>query len=258
MTSIDSLTQQLLDLAHALGEAGRGQAILGEGNVSAAVDDDQFLVKSSGATLGALTVSGLTLTATAPVLKLLSDQPDDEAVEAALLGARRRAGDRKPSVEAAFHAWLLTLPDVNFVGHTHPAHLLGVLASKAAPVLAAERFFPDHVVCCGPDSVLVPYYDPGVTLAVAIRERVEAYRAQRGVTPRTILLENHGLIAIGETPGQVLSACLMMEKAAHVYLQGCLAGGARPMPREQVTRIASRIDEHYRQAAISGQSSPAR
>ena len=253
MTSIDSLTQSLLQLAQALGASGQGQAILGEGNVSAALSTEEFLVKSSGATLGSLTSTGLTLTAMPPVLELLDDQPDDEQVEAALLSARRREGDRKPSVEAAFHAWLLTLPDVQFVGHTHPEHLLGALASHTAATLAEERFFPDHVVCCGAESVFVPYCDPGVALAVAIRERVEQYRAQTGVTPRTILLENHGLIAVGETPGQVLSACFMMEKAAKVFLHACAAGGARPMPRDQVRRIASRIDEHYRQAAINSQ-----
>ena len=44
----------------------------------------------------------------------------DAAVDEALLAARVDPTAKKPSVEAMFHAWLLTLPGVNFVGHTHP------------------------------------------------------------------------------------------------------------------------------------------
>ena len=46
--------QDLLDLSHFLGDEKRKLAILGEGNTSARVDNDTFLVKASGSCLETL------------------------------------------------------------------------------------------------------------------------------------------------------------------------------------------------------------
>lgn len=247
MTVPAHLESQLLHLAHALGDESRALAILGEGNVSATTDPDHFLVKASGSTLASLDPSGLTLAARKPILELLQTQPDDINVHRTLLDARRRPEDRKPSVEAAFHAWLLTLPGVEIVGHTHPEALLGILASDLGETFAHQRFFPDQIVCCGEDSIWVPYVDPGVPLAIAIRDAVTA----ADFTPRTLLLQNHGLIALGSNIGEVLSATLMMDKAARVFLHAATCGQPTPLPPHQIRRIASRLDEHERRAAIS-------
>ena len=47
-------TNELLSLSHFLGEEHRQLAILGEGNTSAKLDDDRFLVKASGSCLQTL------------------------------------------------------------------------------------------------------------------------------------------------------------------------------------------------------------
>ena len=45
----------LIDLSRDLGGEHRGLAILGEGNASARISDDTFIVKASGSSLGTLT-----------------------------------------------------------------------------------------------------------------------------------------------------------------------------------------------------------
>jgi rhamnose utilization protein RhaD (predicted bifunctional aldolase and dehydrogenase) len=117
-------------------------------------------------------------------------------------------------------------------------------------VFAKRRLFPDEVVCCGPESVLVPYCDPGLKLAQAIRRQVESYRNREGILPRIILLQNHGLIAIGATPNAVLAATLMTVKSAEITLGTFAAGGPRYLSARDVVRIAGRSDEHYRQKAL--------
>ena len=70
----------------------------------------------------------------------------------------------KPSVEGLFHAFLLTLPGISFVGHVHAIAVNQILCSPRAEEFATKRTFPDEIVCCGTESVLVPYTDPGVIL----------------------------------------------------------------------------------------------
>ena len=241
----------LLSLSHDLGREERRLAILGEGNTSARVSDTTFLVKASGSNLSTLAESNLTECRFEGLLKLMDQRKaTDAAVDQSLLDARVNASARKPSVEAMFHAWLLTLPGVAFVGHTHPIAVNSLLCSAQAGAFAKRRLFPDEIVCCGPESVLVPYCDPGLKLAQAIRKNVEAYRRRAGIVPRVILLQNHGLIALGATPNAVLAATLMAVKAAEITLGSIAVGGARYLSAGDIARIAGRTDEHYRQKAL--------
>lgn len=242
---------QLIDLSRELGAEHRDFAILGEGNTSARLDESTFWVKASGSSLATLDPNGLTQCQTQPLVDLLSENSlSDQDIETALLDSRVDSASRKPSVEAMFHAWLLTLPGINFVGHTHPIAVNALLSSPRAGDFADRRIFPDEIVCCGPKSVLLPYCDPGLTLAQSIRTEVERYQKSSGLLPRLILLENHGMIALGGTPNAVLATTLITQKAARITLGAITAGGPNYLTPENVNRIAGRSDEHYRQKAL--------
>lgn len=243
--------QPLLDLSHELGREDRRFAILGEGNTSTRLSSEEFAVKASGSSLSNLTRSGIALCRTQPVLELFQtpDASDDD-IERVLLEARQSDGERKPSTEALFHAYLLSLEGVNFVGHTHPEAVNALLASPHAQDFASKRLFPDQIVCCGACSPLVPYVHPGVPLAIAIKTQVEAHVERFSEIPRLVLLRNHGLIALGKTPAAVLAATLMAEKAARIFLGAASIGGPTWMDKGNVARIAGWNAEHYRQKVL--------
>lgn len=242
----------LLDLSHQLGREERKLAILGEGNTSARLTTETFAVKASGSNLATLSESGVSECHIQTLIPLLSAQSmTDTAIDEALFSARVSPEMKKPSVEAIFHAYLLTLPGVNFVGHTHPIAVNAILCSSQARSFAKNRLFPDEIVCCGVESVFVPYTDPGLKLSQAIQAAVEEFIGRLERAPRVILLENHGMIALGATPEAVLAATLMAVKAAEIFLgAAALSGGPRFLTAEQVERIAGRPDEHYRQKAL--------
>ena len=251
MRPADSISL-LLELSHQLGDPARGLAILGEGNTSAHLCDDLFVVKASGSSLHNLDQSGVTSCDSSKILELFEHPDiDDDEIEAALLAARADETARKPSTEALFHAYLLTLPDVNFVGHTHPLGVNALMCSPRAPEFASRRLFPDEIVCCGARSVWVPYVNPGVPLARAIRAQVEAFRESFGQVPRLIALQNHGLIALGQTPQAVLAATLMAEKSAQIWLGASALGGPTFLSDEQVEYIAGWSAEAYRQKVLN-------
>lgn len=242
----------LLELAHVLGDPAKGLAILAEGNVSAA-DGGAFWVKASGRSLAGLDQSGLTRCGREPLAQAVEGlaEMDDGAV-ADLLRSATLEGPR-PSVEAFFHAWLLGLPGVDFVGHVHPPHALALLCTEDGQAFCGQRFFPDEVVLCGPATCWVPYVDPGLALAQAVAARVSRWAEEHGAPPRLVALQNHGILATGGSPNEVAGALLMAEKAAQVV---CLARSGRapltPLSAGQVRRIAGREDEHYRQARLRG------
>ena len=243
----------LLKLSHDLGREDRGLAMLGEGNTSCRLDADTFLVKASGSSLATLSEDQLVACRFSVLLPMLHHLVmSDAKVEQALLESRVDSNAPKPSVEALFHAWLLTLPGIDVVGHTHPITVDQILCAgdEACHRYTEERRFPDEIVCCGARSVLVPYVDPGLPLATAIRERTHAFIEKENRHPRIILLRNHGLVACGASTGAVLAATLMAEKAARIFVGSIPMGGPVALSPQHVARIDSRPDEHYRQRML--------
>ncbi len=250
----DSVRDQLLRLSRQLGAPERDCAILGEGNVSAVIGAGAaFLVKASGTQLGLLE-PGQLVECDAAMCRAYVDGPglSDGAVDDALRDVKvDPSNDLRPSVETFMHAALLGLDGVSFVGHTHPTAVNALTCGEHFEKLT-ERVFPDQVVVCGPSSALVPYVDPGLPLARAVRDAAVEYQRRFDETPRTIYLKSHGFIALGASAEQVLQITDMAVKAARV-LAGALAIG-RPefLSDKQVARIAGRGDEHYRQRVLAG------
>ncbi len=242
---------QLLQLSQDLGVESRRLAILGEGNTSARIGDDTFWVKASGSQLSNLDENGVVECRFAPLLDLIADKSaSDERVETELLNCRVDENSCKPSVEAMFHADLLSLPGVNFVGHAHPIAVNAILCSPRAQQFAQNRLFPDEIVCCGEASALVPYCDPGLKLAQNIRGEVARFMAEYSALPRVVLLRNHGVITLGATPQAVLAAMLMCVKAAEIFIDACALGEPQFLSKEEIARISGRKDEHHRQKML--------
>ena len=226
----NAVLKDLVSLTLKLGDPAADLAILAEGNASARLDDESFYVKASGHSMSSIDASGFTLVKFAPILQAM-DGPDlsDSEVRDLLAISRASSDAPKPSVETFMHAYLLTLPGVNTIGHTHPTPLVSLLGTEGCEDLSKQRLFPDEVVCCGPATAFVPYTDPGLP----------------------IWLQNHGLIALGKTSRDVESATMMSVKSARAWIGAMSIGRPlRPLTQENIDRIHTRPDEHYRQELL--------
>jgi rhamnose utilization protein RhaD (predicted bifunctional aldolase and dehydrogenase) len=243
---------QLIWMSRELGRPELDYAILGEGNTSARIDDETFFVKASGAELRTLDESGVVEVSLERALALLdAEDISDASVKAGLIAAKvDPTSARHPSVETVLHALALTEGGAAWAGHTHPAAVNAVLCSQVAEAAYAGRLFPDEIVVCGPAPAFVPYTDPGVPLARCVREKMQAYVAEWGQPPRVILMQNHGLIALGHTPQEVLNVTAMAVKTARVLLGTYALGGPRFLSEQQVARIHTRPDEALRRRAL--------
>lgn len=249
---MSDILEELVALSHFMGAPHRDLAILGEGNTSAKIDDATFYIKASGQTLETIPAEGFCKVRFDKILPLF-DKPDltDLEVKDALLHSKEGvASSVMPSVETFFHAYLLSLPGIGFIAHTHPIAVNSILCSQYAKEAVSGRLFPDEVVCCGVAPCFVEYVDPGMPLSRTIKQRVEEYIEEYNELPKVILMQSHGLIAVGKTPKDCRTITEMYVKTARVILGTYALGGPNFMTPENVSRIHSRPDEHYRQKQI--------
>lgn len=256
---------QLVELSRTLGEPQRDLVLLAEGNTSVRAGDGRMLVKASGARLGAAGPNDFVDVETKPLLELVHSTETDDALVEATLGAARR--DRtaptgpaprasqdgpRPSMEALVHAICLGQPGVDVVAHTHPTAVNAILCSDQAPRLVDGALFPDQIVVLGRHAVLVPYADPGLSLARAVSGAIDRHLAAHDRPPKVVYLANHGIFVLAGNPGEALAITEMTVKTARV-LRGVLAVG---MPRyltdAEADRIDTRPDEAHRRARLGG------
>lgn len=256
----DDILTQLIGMSNNLGDPALDYVILGEGNTSARADADTFWVKASGTELRSVDHTGFVRVSFEGVLAML-DAPDltDEQIKHRLgqakvdpvTGSGPAPDDGvQPSVETVLHAICLSLEGVNFVGHTHPTAINAVTCSANFETAVSGRLFPDEIVICGPAPAVVPYTDPGVPLARQVQELINQYIGEHGEVPKVILMQNHGLIALGRTAQQVKNITAMAVKTARVLLGTYAIGGPHFMTPRAVDRIHTRLDEQYRRKLL--------
>ena len=195
--------------------------------------DGVVYIKPSGVPLATLEAEDLVPLEMAPLLDLLHGRAGADA-EARLEGqpdpvmrmaARARLAEargRRPSVELLFHS---LLPE-RFVLHTHPIVPNSVTCNRDGEAIAARIF--------GDEALWVPYTDPGLPLARAIRELRAAFEARTGrPAPRVTLMGNHGIIVTGDTIDEVAERCqfVMSTVRAELSRTGIMVDGpGRPPP----------------------------
>ncbi|NLG28624.1 MAG: class II aldolase [Chloroflexi bacterium] len=256
MSNAAAVLEALMDMSRELGRPERDFVILGEGNTSALCDDGTFWVKGSGTQLGTIDASGFVQVRLAPVCALANrpleaGELSDAALKAALQDAKvDPANPRQPSVETVLHALALSEAGARYVGHTHPVAVNALTCSRGAEEALAGRLFPDEIVVCGPAPLYVPYTDPGLPLARAVRDGFRRYADQWGSAPKAILMQNHGLIALGGSPREVDNVTAMCVKTCRILAGTFSYGGPLFMTEQAVERIHTRPDEAYRRKQL--------
>jgi len=146
-------------------------------------------------------------------------------------------GRLKPSVDTATHLVIYRArQDVHSVVHTH-SNYATAFAAVGQPIPAVLTAICDEFGCdipCG------PYCQIGEE---QIGEAVVDYI---GNSP-AMLLQNHGVFAVGPTPRAALKAAVMCEDVAKTVFLAMQLGTPIPIPREEVIRAHRRYVEKYGQ-----------
>lgn len=254
MTAGSSATQvveAMVWLANALGNGAHDLAILGEGNVSADCGDGSLAIKASGAKLSTMTGEDVVRLRRDPLLELVDRAKVEDgsssrgAVEEALAVANADADARRPSVEVFLHA-VCQRAGARFVGHVHATACNQILCSRLGAEPFRRHVFPESVVVCGTEPVIVPYVDPGLQLGIRANLELTRNRETRAAPPKLLLLVNHGIVALGESANETLAISLMAEKWARVLVGAYSLGGPSFLPPGAVADIDEREDEDYR------------
>lgn len=183
-----------------------------DGNISVRLERDQVLVTPSGVSKGFMT----------PAQMVLTDL-DGRVLQTERLDGRTM----RPSSEFPMHLQCYgQRPDVRAVVHAHPPV---AIACTIAGISLSPPVLPEVVVTLGTVPT-APYATPGTPEgAAAIRELI----LQRDA----ILLDHHGVVAVGQS---VMDAYLKLEKvehAAEIILAATQLGRVTTLQLEQIETL---------------------
>jgi rhamnose utilization protein RhaD (predicted bifunctional aldolase and dehydrogenase)/NAD(P)-dependent dehydrogenase (short-subunit alcohol dehydrogenase family) len=194
----DTPIQQLVELSRHFG-AVTEFVIAGGGNTSVKTADRLF-VKGSGTALATIDADGFVEMEREPLARLLeqdlgADTSEREKLfKEAILAARvHPERGQRPSVECVLHNMLPR----QFVVHTHATAINSITCCLEGERIAREIL--------GDGILWIPYVNPGFTLAKYLAGSLADYVRRTGRDcPPAVLMQNHGLIACGESPEEIL------------------------------------------------------
>ena len=234
MTDLFPMSSELIALGHALGNHPARLALWHEGAVAGKLQSGKFAVNTAGANLGRLNATQLVeldLAKTQAFLAL------DEITNEVLAEAKTDPDGPTPCADVFTFADLFAFEGVRFAAHTQPIPVNQVICSPRARQFADRRNLPHEVLACGQASVLVPFMPPGLLLAKEIKRKIVLWRDRYKITPRLILIQNHGMIALGETVDEVIMLTEMTVKFAEIFLGAAMMGGPEFLKPTYVTQI---------------------
>ncbi len=146
-------------------------------------------------------------------------------------------GELKPSSDTLAHVYVYShRPDVNGVVHTHScfATAWAAVGRSIPPVLTA---------ICDEFGGSIPV---GAYAKIGGDEIGREIVRSIGTSP-AILMKNHGVFTIGETPEVAVKAAVMVEDVARTLYYAYQLGTPEEIPPEEVARAHQRYVEQYGQ-----------
>ena len=258
-----SLEHEISDLARRAGAPDADLTILAEGN-AAVLDaaNDRFLVKASGVVMGEASPEDWVWVSLSKSVEVLDEarkngrsEKLDSALDAILKSAVTPEGaNKKASIETLVHVVAFHLLESTWSLHTHPTPVVALAASTNAANHYSGTVFPDESVICGPIPLFLPYAEPGLALGLGFYEGAIRYQDEHGMSPRQIILGNHGLCTFGNGKEEALATTQIAVKAARVRIGALGAGGISFIPNSAARTIAFRPDEVARRKLLTGDS----
>ena len=188
-----NLLNIITQLSH---EFGTPDYVQGGGGNASAKDAQTLWIKPSGTTLANLDPDRFVpmdrhLLAALYTARVPADPARRESLVKNLLAAAVFPGATgRPSVETPLHDSFTA----TFVIHTHPALVNGMTCARDGAAAYGKLF---------PDTLWIPYTDPGYTLCIRVRAEIQAWRKRTGTDPAIVFLQNHGVFIAADTAREI-------------------------------------------------------
>jgi L-fuculose-phosphate aldolase len=154
------------------------------------------------------------------------------------IDGKQISGKRKVSSEWILHSEIYkNRKDIKFILHTHPQYssLASVCLEKVPSLIE------DTAMICGENVYIAKYGDPG---SKQLAENAVKYLKNN----HAVILRNHGLVTIGETFNEALSAALICEKNIFIYTESKkISDTIFEIPEKKLKELRQKYLEYYRQ-----------
>ena len=243
--------KELTTMSRNIGRPEYDYVIIAEGNTSAKIDDSSFYVKASGFWLSRMEEDGFVEVKTDTLMRMFEQESmSDEEIKQGLIKACVDYKGTMPSIETLIHAVCFSHSDARFICHTHPTAVNSIACSVNSKEALSGMLFPDEVNFCNTSVLFVEWAQPGLALARKVMEGIIRYKEAYKIPPRVIVMQNHGLVTLGEKRTQAENITAMFVKACRILIGTYSLGGPRFMTEKDLDRIFIRPYEMHRKEVI--------
>ena len=167
------------------------------------------------------------------------DELTPESMVQTDLHANVVSGELKPSSDTATHAYIYRhMPEVGGIVHTHSRY--------ATAFAAVGREIPCFLTAMA-DEFGGPIPLGGFALIGGEEIGREVVRVLRGHRSPALILQNHGVFALGKTPKDAVKAAVMCEDVARTAFLALQLGTPLPLSKDDIEKLHRRYTTAYGQ-----------
>lgn len=226
--------EELVQLARWAGTHPARLVLGGEGAVAALLPTGTIAISTAHARLAKLGPEGVVKCHLEKALVLIEAVEVTPEMEAQVLAD---PASPAPNADLTAFADLFAFDGIRFALHTQPIPVNQIVCSPRARQFSDRRNLPGEIETCGQSSLLVPFMPPGVSLAREIRRKLVLWRDRYKETPKLILIQNHGMIALGATPEEVQTVTEAAVKYAEIFVGAAMLGGPEFLKPNYISQI---------------------
>ena len=234
---------ELVAMSHKYG-SNPALVLAGGGNTSYK-NEENIYIKGSGTALATIEAEGFVKMDRSKLALLWqkeysSDEKTREAQVLADMMAAKCPGEeaKRPSVETLLHNLLAQ----RFVLHLHPAMVNGITCGKQGEAVCSRLF---------PEAVWIESTKPGYILALLCKEKIDAYKAEKGTEPQVLFLQNHGVFVAADEVEQIDQLMEQILETIRAEVKQMPDRSARSVNEAEVNAVKERLAQLYGNGAVA-------
>ena len=228
ITDLVSLSKELEGLRPSLNQI----------SISALVNQDSFLLNSVETNSRQITKGDIYEYRLEPVLNILnSEYLSNSKILEIIKSSQESKGSPKASTETLIHALCLKYGEAKYVAHSHSLTVNKILCSQIGSTAFKGHVFADSITACGKTPATISFVEAGFFQAKAVYNELKSFKKINFQTPKILLMENHGPIALAKNPKELVNIIKTLEQWAELLLAGYQLSGPNYLSLDHVLNI---------------------
>ncbi len=223
-------------------------------SLSALSSNETFFISDSSVSFETIDEKGFCEIGLEPIQRLLkSDYLSEKEILEILDNAKIKKSSAVISSKAVTNAVAHQLTGIKYVAQIQSKITNRLLCSKLGSKPYLGHIYENSVIHCGKAVAVIPFVESSYFLAKTLSQELKNYNKQYFLSPKVLLMENHGHLIFGDSVQSVIDSINTLEEWSELLSSIFAFSSPKYLSHEQIINIENSVRDKRSFLKIRGQ-----